>query len=81
MFQVVLAKERASVYVSGAGSLTRLGDTMERTQEVRLERLIGMLALQVAELQRELQAVQRGVAMDYDNLLDRIREADQQVAQ
>lgn len=54
---------------------------MERTQELRLERLIGMLALQVAELQRELQALQRGVAMDYDNLLERIREADQQVAQ
>ena len=52
---------------------------MERTQEVRLERLIGMLALQVAELQRELQAVQRGVAMDYENVLDRLRLAEQHV--
>lgn len=54
------------------------GGTMEQVRQDidKVQRLIGLLAMQVAEIKRELQEVQRGAVMDYEHLLDRIREAD-----
>lgn len=80
MFQVVLAKERASVYVSGAGSHIP-GETMEQlTRDIeKLQRLIGLLALQMTEMRQELRALERGTTMDYEDVLDRLRLAEQHV--
>jgi hypothetical protein len=80
MFQVVLAKERASVYVSRAGSHIP-GETMDQlVRDIeKLQRLVGLLALQMSEMQQELRALERGTTMDYENVLDRLRLAEQHV--
>lgn len=45
----------------------------------KLQRLIGLLALQMSEMQQELRALERGTTMDYENVLDRLRLAEQHV--
>lgn len=45
----------------------------------KLQRLIGLLALQITEMQQELRALERGTTMDYENVLDRLRLAEQHV--
>lgn len=45
----------------------------------KLQRLIGLLALQMTEMQQELRALERGTTMDYENVLDRLRLAEQHV--
>lgn len=45
----------------------------------KLQRLVGLLALQMSEMQQELRALERGTTMDYENVLDRLRLAEQHV--
>lgn len=45
----------------------------------KLQRLIGLLALQMSEMQQELRALERGTTMDYEDVLDRLRLAEQHV--
>lgn len=45
----------------------------------KLQRLIGLLALQMTEMRQELRALERGTTMDYEDVLDRLRLAEQHV--
>lgn len=45
----------------------------------KLQRLVGLLALQMTEMQQELRALERGTTMDYEDVLDRLRLAEQHV--